>query len=127
MLCRDLKAQDVEQYIVRLINTVRAGDKIMRNFSEQDIITILHSVQDVYAKEPIMLELELPTNGLIVVGDLHGDINSMLRILLTNGFPPQTNYLFLGNSESSFFDSFFTKIDGGFYFGGIRLFTSRNI
>lgn len=43
-----------------------------------------------------MLEFDLPKNGLIVIGDLHGDMYSLLKILLKNGFPPRRKYLFLG-------------------------------
>lgn len=63
---------------------------------------ILHKVQDIYAEESIMLQFNLPKNGLVVVGDLHGDLYCLLNILLRNGFPPKTKYLFLGLFSSQF-------------------------
>lgn len=33
----------------------------------------------------------------VVVGDIHGDIFSLIRIFETMGFPPDTHYLFLGD------------------------------
>lgn len=34
---------------------------------------------------------------IIIVGDLHGNLHDLLRILVKNGLPPETNYLFLGD------------------------------
>ncbi|VDN05937.1 unnamed protein product [Thelazia callipaeda] len=64
---------------------------------EKAFYLILHGVQYIYNKEPIMLEFDLPENGMIVVGDLHGDLNCLFSILLENGFPPASSYLFLGD------------------------------
>ncbi|EAY04518.1 Ser/Thr protein phosphatase, putative [Trichomonas vaginalis G3] len=34
---------------------------------------------------------------VIIIGDLHGNLHDLLRILIKNGLPPETNYLFLGD------------------------------
>lgn len=33
----------------------------------------------------------------VIVGDIHGDICSLIRIFTTMGYPPETHYLFLGD------------------------------
>ena len=37
------------------------------------------------------------SGNFVVVGDLHGNYRDLIRILIFNGVPPQTNYLFLGD------------------------------
>uniref|UniRef100_A0A0R3RFW7 Serine/threonine-protein phosphatase n=1 Tax=Elaeophora elaphi TaxID=1147741 RepID=A0A0R3RFW7_9BILA len=97
MVCYQLSQETVEQGMRALMKLVESDHKVFSIFSEVDLITILHHVQDIYAEEPIMLEFDLPKNGLVVVGDLHGDLYCLLKILLKNGFPPDTSYLFLGD------------------------------
>lgn len=41
-----------------------------------------------------MLELHCPIN---IVGDIHGQYSDLLRIFEMGGFPPESNYLFLGD------------------------------
>uniref|UniRef100_A0A915PR23 Serine/threonine-protein phosphatase n=1 Tax=Setaria digitata TaxID=48799 RepID=A0A915PR23_9BILA len=79
------------------MRVVETSSPLFPTFNDNDLIMILHNVQEIYAEEPIMLEFDLPKNGLIVVGDLHGDLYSLLNIILKYGLPPNTNYLFLGD------------------------------
>jgi len=44
--------------------------------------------------QPILLELGCP---LKVCGDVHGQYHDLLRLFETGGFPPEANYLFLGD------------------------------
>ena len=34
---------------------------------------------------------------VVIIGDLHGNLTDLMRLLLANGLPPQTSYLFLGD------------------------------
>ncbi|VDK81914.1 unnamed protein product [Litomosoides sigmodontis] len=79
------------------MHVVETSGALHSTFDDDDLITILHNVQDMYAEEPIMLQFNLPKNGLVVVGDLHGDLYCLLNILLKNGLPPNTKYIFLGD------------------------------
>lgn len=56
----------------------------------------MHLAADVLVKEPSLLELDYPPNGFVVVGDLHGEMDTLLAILEEYGFPPNNNYIFLG-------------------------------
>ena len=45
-------------------------------------------------RQPPLLRLNPP---LRVVGDIHGQYDDLLRIFEYNGYPPETDYLFLGD------------------------------
>mmetsp|Transcript_117660 Transcript_117660/g.366558 ORF Transcript_117660/g.366558 Transcript_117660/m.366558 type:complete len:327 (-) Transcript_117660:222-1202(-) len=51
-------------------------------------------VREVFMEQPMLLELEAP---LSLCGDVHGQYHDLLRIFEYGGFPPQANYLFLGD------------------------------
>lgn len=58
------------------------------------LIELAKEAQTIFEKEPILLEIEPPCN---IVGDLHGHLLDLYRILTTCDLPPATKYLFLGD------------------------------
>ena len=50
--------------------------------------------REIFLNEPILLDLEAPIK---ICGDIHGQYYDLLRLFEYGGFPPQANYLFLGN------------------------------
>ena len=84
----DIFSHDVHEYeneITRLVLPTVPAPILMK---------LLQKATDIFSKEPNMLVI----NGdIFVVGDLHGHILDLFRILKNVGVPPEKNYLFLGD------------------------------
>lgn len=64
------------------------------NLTYKEIEFLCKTVREIYLKQPVLLELSPP---ITVVGDIHGQYHDLLRIFEVAKYPPQTNYLFLGD------------------------------
>lgn len=78
---------------------IQQCDQIGRNipiptFDIDIIIQLLTTAQAIFEKQDMVLELQAPT---YVIGDLHGNIFDLIRILNYTALPPHSNLLFLGD------------------------------
>ncbi len=62
--------------------------------SEDDLNCLVVKAKEIFAEQPMLLELEAPMQ---VVGDVHGQYYDLLRILEYGGSPEDQHYLFLGD------------------------------
>lgn len=62
--------------------------------SVENITRLCDKVKEVFMSQPMLLELGAPIK---VVGDIHGQFTDLLRLFEYGGFPPESNYLFLGD------------------------------
>jgi protein phosphatase len=60
----------------------------------QIVLPIIEAARTCFRSEPALLELQ---GRFVVVGDLHGNLDCLLRIFGRIGFPPDASYLFLGD------------------------------
>ncbi|VDN51521.1 unnamed protein product [Dracunculus medinensis] len=85
---------NVDQLITRLLEVrgCRPGKTVQ--MSESEIRALCYKSREIFITQPILLELEAP---LKICGDIHGQYNDLLRLFEYGGFPPEANYLFLGD------------------------------
>lgn len=64
------------------------------HYRDLQLIRLCQQVKDIFINEDIVLELQGP---ITVVGDIHGHLLDLLRILKIYGLPDKRKYLFLGD------------------------------
>lgn len=75
------------------------------NLTEQEVRGLCLKSRDIFINQPILLELEapikicgtIPSPLISSLGDVHGQYYDLLRLFEYGGFPPDANYLFLGD------------------------------
>jgi serine/threonine-protein phosphatase PP1 catalytic subunit len=60
----------------------------------QEVKYLIEKSREIFISQPVLLDLEAP---LKIVGDIHGQYYDLLRLFEYGGFPPDANYLFLGD------------------------------
>jgi protein phosphatase len=82
------------QVVVEAIFKSVLGSAITDNVSTDTALFVLDRICDVLASEPPVLAL---SGAFCLVGDLHGSIESLLRVFSQLGWPPRTRFIFLGD------------------------------
>eukprot|EP00052_Salpingoeca_macrocollata_P025670 m.233945 g.233945 ORF g.233945 m.233945 type:complete len:318 (-) comp22464_c2_seq1:47-1000(-) len=85
---------DVDKIIARLLEVRGSRPGKIVNLAENEIRELCVQSRDIFKSQPILLELEAP---LKICGDTHGQYYDLLRMFEYGGFPPEANYLFLGD------------------------------
>ena len=62
--------------------------------TDDEILWLCNTVQEIFLQQPILLELKPP---IMICGDTHGQFHDLLRLFEISGPPPTTNYIFLGD------------------------------
>ena len=91
-----------------LVRGSRPGKPVQ--LEEYEIKYLCLTARDIFINQPILLELEAPikicgtctafsfvTQLTYRSGDIHGQYYDLLRLFEYGGFPPEANYLFLGD------------------------------
>ena len=84
----------VQSITQRLLSLRGSPPGTLASLSEAEIKLLCQRVKPVLLSEPMLLELEAP---LKICGDVHGQYTDLLRLFEYGGFPPESNYLFLGD------------------------------
>mmetsp|Transcript_48537 Transcript_48537/g.153786 ORF Transcript_48537/g.153786 Transcript_48537/m.153786 type:complete len:326 (-) Transcript_48537:591-1568(-) len=64
------------------------------NLTTDEVTMLIDQSSEVIQNQHALLELEAPIQ---IVGDIHGQYHDLLRLFEHCGFPPEANYLFLGD------------------------------
>jgi len=83
---------DVDTIIKRLQK--KRGPPYKVNLKVTEIKYLIEMSREIFITQPVLLELEAPVK---IVGDIHGQYTDLLRLFDCGGYPPETNYLFLGD------------------------------
>ncbi|BAM40075.1 serine/threonine protein phosphatase 1, PP1-gamma catalytic subunit [Theileria orientalis strain Shintoku] len=85
---------ELDSVIERLLE-VRGNRPIKSvQLSEDEIRGLCIKSREIFLSQSILLELEAPIK---ICGDIHGQYYDLLRLFEYGGFPPVSNYLFLGD------------------------------
>ena len=87
-------AINVDSIITRLLEVRGARPGKQVQLSEAEIRGLCLKSREIFLSQPILLELEAP---LKICGDIHGQYTDLLRLFEYGGYPPESNYLFLGD------------------------------
>ncbi|KAJ5641708.1 hypothetical protein N7490_005708 [Penicillium lividum] len=90
-----LKSIDLDDMITRLLDA-GYSTKVTKTvcLKNAEITAICSAVRELFLSQPALLELSAPVK---VVGDVHGQYTDLIRLFEMCGFPPASNYLFLGD------------------------------
>uniref|UniRef100_A0A914Q271 protein-serine/threonine phosphatase n=1 Tax=Panagrolaimus davidi TaxID=227884 RepID=A0A914Q271_9BILA len=84
----------LDNLIDRLLSVgLVTGQSLTKCVPEDEIMLLLKTVRAALLAQSILIEVEPPIK---VCGDIHGQYNDLLRLFHRCGFPPDSNYLFLG-------------------------------
>lgn len=89
-----MEALDVDRILAQLLEVRHTRPPKLVQLTEAEIIALCMLSRDVFMDQPILLELGCP---LKICGDVHGQYHDLLKLFETGGFPPEANYLFLGD------------------------------
>lgn len=85
---------DVDTPIKMLLAVQNSPPGTEVNLPEEMIIMLVRSARDIFIQQPMLIEVHAPIN---ICGDTHGQYSDLLRLFEIGGFPPDANYLFLGD------------------------------
>ncbi|XP_054271147.1 serine/threonine-protein phosphatase alpha-2 isoform-like [Macrosteles quadrilineatus] len=85
---------DINSIVERMLGArqLRSGRTVI--IADYEVRYIIAKSRKIFISQPMLLELDAP---LKVCGDIHGQYDDLLRIFAVGGFPPNVNYLFLGD------------------------------
>lgn len=90
-----LKSIDLDEMITRLLDA-GYSTKVTKAvcLKNAEITAICTAVREVFLSQPALVELSAPVK---IVGDIHGQYTDLIRMFEMCGFPPSSNFLFLGD------------------------------
>ena len=92
-LASSQKKYNIDIIILKLLSVRNKANKEVR-LEYNEIIWLCEEVTKIFLNQPVCLYLDTPVN---VCGDIHGQYPDLIRLFEAGGYPPDVNYLFLGD------------------------------
>ena len=89
-----MSAAEVNDVLDKLLAVKNDAPGVDVNIPEELLTKIVRAARAVFLKQPMLLEVSAPLN---ICGDTHGQYSDVLRLFEMGGFPPDSNYLFMGD------------------------------
>eukprot|EP01043_Picozoa_sp_COSAG02_P020844 COSAG02_NODE_1039_length_15040_cov_70.746737_4_plen_286_part_00 len=91
--CADPENEAFYDRLIERLKTEGASGAPVQ-MEQEEIKRVLTKCREVFMQQPPLLELNAPIN---ICGDIHGQYPDLLRMFEFGRFPPESNYLFLGD------------------------------
>lgn len=90
----EYKEVSVDKIISKLLSVKnsRLGKNV--HLSESEILFLCEKTKEIHLSQPMLLHIKVPIK---ICGDIHGQYRDLLKLFDFGGFPPDNNYLFLGD------------------------------
>ena len=99
---------DVDAVLDKLLEMKEKKTMRQVNLTENEVRGLCIKAREVFISQPILVELEAPLkvcgkhiysgiSYIYTLGDIHGQYSDLLRLFEYGGYPPESNYLFLGD------------------------------
>lgn len=62
--------------------------------TEEEVVYLVMESRKLFMSQPMLVEITAPVN---MCGDVHGQYYDLLRLFELGGYPPESNYIFLGD------------------------------
>ncbi|KAA6386283.1 MAG: putative Serine/threonine-protein phosphatase alpha-1 [Streblomastix strix] len=85
---------DINSVIERLLSARGKNPPPRIALAESEISELVAHAEALFLSQPVVLEIMAPVK---ICGDIHGQYYDLLNLFEEGGFPPETNYLFLGD------------------------------
>uniref|UniRef100_K1PNX1 protein-serine/threonine phosphatase n=1 Tax=Magallana gigas TaxID=29159 RepID=K1PNX1_MAGGI len=85
---------NIDNLIGRLLEVRKSKHGTVVKIEEGEIRSLCLKAREIFLSQPNLPELEAPIK---VCGDIHGQFTDLIRLFECGGFPPESNYLFLGD------------------------------
>jgi serine/threonine-protein phosphatase PP1 catalytic subunit len=90
----DPRHEPIASVSERLLGLRGSPPGTLASLAEHEIKMLCAAARPLLLAQPMFLELEAPIK---ICGDIHGQFTDLLRLFEYGGFPPESNYLFLGD------------------------------
>mmetsp|Transcript_15603 Transcript_15603/g.28368 ORF Transcript_15603/g.28368 Transcript_15603/m.28368 type:complete len:331 (-) Transcript_15603:280-1272(-) len=85
---------DLDSILQKLLSLKGCRPGRLADLQEAELLFLASQGRELLLSQPVLLELAAPVK---ICGDIHGQYYDLLRLFEYGGFPPEANYLFLGD------------------------------